>query len=283
VTVPGVLVDANSPGARERKRAEAIYDDLIKKGADPSEFKFEFKAYKLQEVKDKLHELFHGKCAYCESRYAATQPMDVEHWRPKGLVFENGKEVMNPGYYWLAANWENLFPACIDCNRAREQQVPGEPDQRLLGKANQFPIADEANRWKNRRDTNVEMPLLLNPCHDTPGTHLRFISEGVVQARQESSGLPSRQGAASIEVYALNRNQLVWDRCEVLRQIMFRMSSIRTLAEILDELTSRPTRLRLKKQIGLEMVELRRYMGPSQPFSLMASQLIDEFIQDFKN
>ena len=283
VPTPRVLTDPKLSGPRERQRAEVKHDNLIASGQPASGFEFEFKAYKLAEVKHALHQLFHGKCAYCESRYAGTQPMDVEHWRPKGLVNENGQQVMKPGYYWLAADWDNLFPACIDCNRAREQRIPGQTQPMLLGKANRFPLADETKRWKVRHSPTDESPLLIDPCHDDPQQHFEFTADGVVIPRKQPAAGVSRKGAESIEVYALNRSELVWDRCEVARLIQQRMTAIRKLATLLDRSKLKLTdaaRLTLEDLLSHEMAALRRFQEPTQPFSMMAAQLIDEFIRD---
>ncbi|MEF9674035.1 hypothetical protein QNM99_25505 [Pseudomonas sp. PCH446] len=48
--------------------------------------------------------------------------MDVEHYRPKGAVSEDAS---HPGYWWVAMDWDNLLPSCIDCNRKRKQVTPG--------------------------------------------------------------------------------------------------------------------------------------------------------------
>ena len=47
-------------------------------------------------MKRRLDLLFHGKCAYCETFYSASAPVDVEHYRPKGAVSEDPS---HPGYY----------------------------------------------------------------------------------------------------------------------------------------------------------------------------------------
>ena len=277
-SAPEVLTHPKRPGRREQDRASKKYDK------SPTDFEFEFKAYKLPAVKEALNRLFHGKCAYCESRYAGTQPMDVEHWRPKGLVIRNGTQVMKPGYFWLAAEWANLLPSCIDCNRARDQQPPGAKQPRLLGKANQFPIEDETQRWKSRNEPNREIPLLVNPCDDDPTLHFCFTLEGIVQPKLQATGQPSRKGQESIEVYALNRNELVWDRCEVVKQIEKHKSAIRTLARLLDQSSTRldsADRLTIEDLMSHEMAALRHFRKQSQPFSMMACQLIDEFLQEF--
>jgi uncharacterized protein (TIGR02646 family) len=78
--------------------------------------------YKDGAVKAALDAMFHGKCAYCEFMYIGGMPVDIEHFRPKGAVIVGGK-MRKPGYYWLAAKWENLLPSCIDCNRKRDQEL----------------------------------------------------------------------------------------------------------------------------------------------------------------
>jgi hypothetical protein len=135
VPVPPSLLDA---GVKERERATAFY-------ADPGNQSnsFPFKAYKADDVVAALEQLFRGKCAYCESSYAQTQPADIEHFRPKGAVMiERPGERPHrrkPGYYWLAAEWDNLLPSCIDCNRARTQDFPDDDLRLVRGKENRFP------------------------------------------------------------------------------------------------------------------------------------------------
>ena len=118
IAEPAVL-SARYKGKTEQERAIAKFLKHIEEGQDPLKFKFNYTAYTKKPLKKALTVLFHGKCAYCESRYAGSQPMDVEHWRPKGKVETANGEY--PGYYWLAATWANLLPSCIDCNRSRKQ------------------------------------------------------------------------------------------------------------------------------------------------------------------
>ncbi len=132
--------------------------------------KFNFAMYKDDEVKALLHRMFRGKCAYCEARYIATQPMDVEHFRPKSEVtdFDGSKRV---GYYWLAAEWTNLLPSCIDCNRPRNHIENGKPAR--LGKDTLFPLAANSPRAAFGGSIDAERPLLLDPCRDRPEQVLR--------------------------------------------------------------------------------------------------------------
>lgn len=104
------------------QRAKDEYDDVVAHRNDPSKTKsFTFKVYKRPEIKQLLQDMFHGKCAYCETFYSAAQPMDVEHYRPKGAASADDS---HDGYWWLAMKWDNLLPSCIGCNRKRKQIPP---------------------------------------------------------------------------------------------------------------------------------------------------------------
>src|SRR5215213_749615 len=144
VPVPPELADdSKSAAAKERIKTDAFY--AVKKNRLLPYDKYA--AYKKAGVIKALNDLFRGKCAYCESVYAATQPTDVEHYRPKGGVVVAG-EFSRPGYYWLAASWENLLPSCIDCNRERKQDFTDKASGKS-GKANHFPLTTEDYRAKS--------------------------------------------------------------------------------------------------------------------------------------
>lgn len=153
---------------REREAALAFYSDPANLGAAFS--KPGFHAYGSADVRDTLNQAFAFKCAYCESSYGPTQPVAIEHYRPKGRVTvaernpdDTVKQVPKPGYYWLASNWENLLPSCTDCNSPRGQLVPGAAKARTLGKANQFPLVSEAKRASQPGEEKRERRLLLHP------------------------------------------------------------------------------------------------------------------------
>ncbi len=157
--------------------------------SDPDRSKtFEFSRYKENSVKAALDKLFHGKCAYCESFFAGTQPVDVEHYRPKGEVAELSD---HPGYWWLAMEWTNLLPSCIDCNRRRNQKTPDPRNERLVdlaesgdfdrsktistGKASAFPLVEGSARAMRPGDQDdTEERLLIDPCREDPLDDLIF-------------------------------------------------------------------------------------------------------------
>lgn len=254
----------------------------------PKGFQFTFAAYKADDVKEALSRLFRGKCAYCESRYAVTQPMDVEHWRPKGGVEElgpGGKVRLAPGYPWLAATWTNLLPSCIDCNRPRIQvykRPDGTEDQSRLGKANQFPVI--GSRMPPPSPGAAAYPtedvaLLIDPTTEDPAVHLSFREDGLVLGRTE-------KGWESIRVYALNRAELVFERLGVAQLIEQRLTTIEALAAIIaatgsDAAVERDPALEdlnydLQDLVSHEIDALLAMADPARPFSAMARQLIDE-------
>lgn len=104
--------------------------------------------YKTGDIKAALRDIYHCKCAFCETK---SEPMQVEHFRPK-----------RGGYYWLAYSWDNLLLSCPTCN---------------TNKSDKFPLAEGGvkahfvNNDDNIQNINIlsagydqsELPLLVNP------------------------------------------------------------------------------------------------------------------------
>ena len=161
---PGPPPDALNSDKAEEERA-ALRKFYGTPGNEKLPYAKGFQAYKGDGVRETLTKVFHGKCAYCETYYAAAQPADIEHFRPKGGVTIVGSKPQPPGYWWLASNWLNLLPSCIDCNRPRKQDFPaGIP--KTAGKANRFPIGSERTRAVAEGDEAKERRLLLHPYLD---------------------------------------------------------------------------------------------------------------------
>lgn len=167
---PRALTGRNCRGRTELKKAKKYFEDHGKIEG------FTFKAYKDDTCKQALNDLFFGKCAYCESQYNTVSPDDIDHYRPKGKVED---DLGHPGYWWLAADWDNLLPSCPDCNRGRTvahlaegnrsqsmQYLDRDYINRSFGKGAFFPIAGK--RVENKAEGNQadEKPYLLNPCED---------------------------------------------------------------------------------------------------------------------
>jgi hypothetical protein len=286
---PKELTDANGIGKKELAKVIA----WLKTGAK-TDTRPDFKAYKSASVTIGLERLFQGKCAYCESTYTRTQPVDIEHWRPKAEVVDGaGRTVL--GYPWLAMAWENLLPSCIDCNRARKQQVlrPAtngglQWTEVLQGKANQFPLADEKKRaTKYTADLGLEQPLLLDPCTDDPANFFRFEEDGVVVPRIEkpkttAEKLIRQRALASIDVYALNRKGLVDERKERTLLLRARFQLITSLVNLEGTTRDRKMKEVLHSLIDSEIEQLVQLSDVRQPYSLLTQQLVTKYLLDLK-
>ena len=185
--------------------------------AQPNPESFSFKAYKGDDVVAALNELFHGKCAYCESKFVAVTPVDVEHFRPKGAIEQCPNHL---GYWWLAAKWENLLASCPDCNRKRKQIIfelglsleeLEKKDKQLSGKGDSFPILGPSYALKEEEDLNAENPALIDPTLRDPRDHLHWVfSEKYCLISPRWNGdQPDPYGFASERVFGLNRQGLV--------------------------------------------------------------------------
>src|SRR5262245_57287852 len=107
VAAPAVLAEAGGKGDLERRRNNQYFNggpanqppplQPVRRSAPKRRKTAEqkpkdrpagpaFGVYKDETVKQALAQLFGRKCAYCESVYTATSPVDVEHWRTKGGV-----------------------------------------------------------------------------------------------------------------------------------------------------------------------------------------------------
>ncbi|WP_313949914.1 MULTISPECIES: retron system putative HNH endonuclease [Nostocales] len=95
--------------------------------------------YNHPEIKKALEEMFHGKCAYCESKISVVDYGEIEHFHPKSI------------YESLTFEWTNLLYSCTICNSINH-------------KGTKFPL-----------DVNGK-PLLLDPSNDKidPFLHLDF-------------------------------------------------------------------------------------------------------------
>ncbi|MCA0184562.1 MAG: HNH endonuclease [Proteobacteria bacterium] len=299
--VPTALQAKNSAGTTELERARTHHND-----PNPKKGPFAYAAYKHEEVKRRLDELFHGKCAYCETFYSASAPVDIEHYRPKGAVNEDEG---HSGYWWLAMAWDNLLPSCIDCNRKRTQMSPRSStslielyrDAKQLslqtsssGKKDSFPLAKGGLRLQaESTDYASEKALLLDPTRDDPTEHLQFYVDFPLSLvfPADIAGSPSERGAMSIQIYGLNRLGLVQDRTRLLRRLEFLGDLVIDLGAIIQTINDVEVAQVLKK-VGVHnlperlcllqertLAEIRDMADPKAPYSEMVKAWINKFLK----
>jgi uncharacterized protein (TIGR02646 family) len=279
---PPSLDGPASVGGMELAAATPYFNPAANAGA--AKKVFEFKAYKGSDVRDALQAMFHNKCAYCEFFYAPGMPLDVEHYRPKAAYTDRGKQ-HKPGYWWLAMEWSNLLPSCIDCNRARAQEIVEVEGRMTAGKANQFPLARGSIRGTAANGVAKEKPLLLDPTVDDPAEYLEFLPNGGVRPK-ELDGKDSARGRATIDVVALQRRGLVDGR--MLTVIATRAAIervIETMKDIKDfgSMPGIPIKLReqrvadLRERLARNLRDLEAKAAPETQFSAVAEAIIADF------
>jgi hypothetical protein len=156
-----------------------------------------------------LKHIFADRCAYCQGDLAAQTRGAAEHYRPKkGAIQVESNGSVTPckgpdgqphrGYWWLAYRWENLVPACPDCNGPKDVRFPIE-GERVYARS-EAPDVDALDA--------TEEPLLLHPFRGPdPAEHIGFGTDGRAFAKDGSE-----YGERTIRTCELNRYGLVKDR-----------------------------------------------------------------------
>ena len=249
--------------------------------AQPNPQSFSFAAYKGDDVVAALNELFQGKCAYCESKFVAVTPVDVEHFRPKGAVEQCPN---HPGYWWLAAKWENLLASCPDCNRKR-RQINFEPglsleeledkDKQLSGKADSFPILGPTYVVNEGGDLSVENPALIDPTLREPNDHLHWVfsEEFCLISPRWNGDQPDPYGLASERTFGLNRQGLVEMRTSLLRSLKTDVAHIERLLDIAIQAPEPVSKMVMDEAMD-KFEALYDQAKPNKPYSTMVEAFL---------
>jgi len=148
-----------------------------------------------KELKKFLHEVFYGRCGYCETKIDSPHLGNVDRYRPNNGVRDKN-EYHQDLYWWLTFDWGNLVYCCKECNQY---------------KANYFPI--NGKRMVDRKiNENMEIPLLLNPYQDNPEEHITIDDDC------HFVGL-TLKGEQTISLLRLNREKLLFEREKLKNKI----------------------------------------------------------------
>lgn len=120
--------------------------------------------YKNDDVKERLLEMQHQKCCYCEVKFYDLGYKEIEHYIPQSadcFKDENG----NPRAHLVHA-WSNLLYACKNCN---------------LAKLDKNPINQETS-----------FPIIINPTDNNfdPEDHIGFITDEGFMAHDSDGKTP---------------------------------------------------------------------------------------------
>lgn len=277
VEVPEILTKPKGRGLKEKAKAIAYYSN----GNNTKPFKHS--VYSHTDVKETLIDLFDQKCAYCESLFLHVYSGDVEHFRPKGRIadIDNPK----PGYYWLAADWDNLLLSCRNCNQKLKHLVVGKTEKETMGKMDQFPLADGGTHVRtHEKDIDLEEPyrLLINPCIENPETFFKYeINSGVIIPKPVNDKL-KRMAEESIRVYVLQRIPLVQARerksIEILAQIQRVKEAVQNYSDSMSEANYK--QIYFDKILNKELETLKKFLKPGEEYLGMARQIINQFMKE---
>ncbi len=196
--------------AKAGEEAAAAFFAMSPKRRLQMRFEFDDAAMLTRTVRARLQQQFQGKCAYCES----TSAEQVDRFRPRAGVAESSGSYLGDHYWRQAFAWENLYLACPSCNRH---------------KANRFPVQGKrAEAGADRTALLEEHALLVDPCGDEPSDHLAFSADGRVAGKTD-------KGRISIEVFSLNRPDLVRQRKDEARTFAVALAKSKASADSLME------------------------------------------------
>lgn len=151
----------------------------LQAATSPEERKAKRDRYRHTEIRQALEAMFHGKCAFCESRITHVAYSDIEHFRPKAH------------FRHLTFVWENLLFACPRCNQGH--------------KRDHFPLAPGGT------------PLLLDPTQDNPTDHLHF--RWHAQSATSVVLGKTAQGRTTRRLLGLNRSDLRDERDKQVKRL----------------------------------------------------------------
>lgn len=175
---PDILRNNALTWTNEYLQARADYD-ADKTDANKKAYQSIEKRYNQDEVKTKLKDMFHKKCAFCESFISHISYGEIEHFKPKS-VYPN-----------LCFDWDNFLLSCSVCN----------------GKANKgdkFPLAANGGPFIN--------PTIENPDDFFSFEYDRNLNKFIVIPKGE-------RAITMLGIIKLNREDLVEHRSRELSKI----------------------------------------------------------------
>ena len=239
------------PGSLTKWGGKQTQLDCIAFDASPADYnagaKFPAKSYyRSTKVKNRLVEIHHCKCCYCEKKFPSGI-LQVEHIRPKGGVRQTLDQTTDewPGYYWLAYEWTNLLLACQICNGT-------------TNKWTFFPLANPTKRARSHHDdVTKERALFIDPSKQNPRRHIRFENE-LPKGRTPT-------GRMTIKGIGLDSPQLMGNRRDKIADVKVRLDYIEAAAQHPDD-----------AEMQAKATEFRQYVRSArQPGAEFSSMMID--------
>lgn len=164
--------------------------------------------YNSGEVRAKIIQLYHNKCAYCEQKL---NPGRIAHYRPRNQ------------YRSLTLEWSNLLPVCEVCAKGLNKKFVVKEET-----FDNFSIGMPSENQANSETLLKEKALLIHPelypentngVIKIPASHFKYLNNGYIIGLTE-------EGLHTIDKLRLNRNALVEKRYNVLSEYIERLKLI---------------------------------------------------------
>jgi uncharacterized protein (TIGR02646 family) len=225
----------------ERGRAKQIeHEQAFEVGQH--RFEFDRAIYAHASVSEALQAAQYHKCCFCERK---VENGDVEHFRPKASVRQaRNAEPEQPGYYWLAYEWTNLYFACVSCNQRNKRDL--------------FPLANPDARVRSHGQPRLaeEQPIFIDPGVDEPEQLIGF-REGEPYAIDDNA-----RAVATIVALELGRIFLMECRRDAVQLLeplidMLKLAAAGTCPDLLEPVAST---LAARARDDAEFASMTRYL-----------------------
>jgi len=173
-------------------------EEAFKKNIEVSNYLHGKGLYKSPTVQDKLNEIYHFKCVYCE-RDISDDDKHIEHYRPKSR------------YYWLAYSWDNLLLCCSRCNKAKGDKFETIHCSMLYGNEEFCDVHTLGEYYDGQ-----EIPKFINPEREDILDELFFDRDGKIFS-------DNIRVTYTIDEIKLNRNELVEKRIKIVNSFIKRV------------------------------------------------------------
>ena len=185
---------------RERSRILELIQSTDDKMRAQRRVPYNRRLLELTEVTSAVEAIFGNCCAYCERPFPPGEHLRIDQHRPRSNAASSEVEDGHLYYAWLSYEWENILPVCTRCSRHKGDRFPVEKDKRgAIGASIQELRA-------------IELPALIDPCHDDIAEHLEFTPNAHANPR-------SNRGGAFIEILGLNSFDQIEDRSQSFKAV----------------------------------------------------------------
>lgn len=236
-------------------RARARIAKIIESPELREQTRIEFLPELWEAARRSLFELFHEKCAFCESGLSPKRVTVVHHFRPRQGATDMSGARDHAYYAWLAYEWDNLLISCQECV-ARIAENPRQGDWFGMRAGTRAPLMSSVEQCRE-----VEQPVLIDPSFEEPSKDIAFELDGRCVAI-------TPRGAINIELHLLDRPDLVRERAATAR-------NVRELCEAWQKSAV------YEGDVGPQLLdEIREAISGQQPFTAVARVAFNRFVEE---